>query len=307
MEPFAGVQLGTVLPHRSPEHIDQATVVRAAARAEALGFTDLWVTENNLDPAFSFEPMMLLAHAAAVTTTIKLGVAVMVLPVQQPARLAHQGATLDQLSNGRALLAVGIGRDHHYHEFEIPVARRVTRFREGLEVVRGLWREPVFTYDGEFYRLKDAEMAIKPQQAGGVPIWIGAGHPDGVRRSAKLGDGWMGAGSHPTNVFVEGVKILRDALEEQGRDVASYPISKRVFIVFDDNRSRARERMRHWFDRVYRAPDLTDSAGVFGSVAEVREQLAGIVAAGANHLVINPVDDFEAQLELSAEAVGLSA
>ena len=75
------IAFGTALPHRSPEPIDMPAVVRVAQRAEALGFRDLWVTENTLDHVFCFDPVVVLTYAASVTTTIRLGASVVVLPV----------------------------------------------------------------------------------------------------------------------------------------------------------------------------------------------------------------------------------
>src|SRR5215469_6913227 len=102
------VRLGVSLPHRSPEALSAPTVRGVAQRAEALGFQDLWVTENTLDHVFSFDPVVVLTWAAAVTTRIKVGVSVMVLPVHEPILTAHQFASLDYLSNGRAILGVGL-------------------------------------------------------------------------------------------------------------------------------------------------------------------------------------------------------
>src|SRR6188474_1359322 len=132
------IPIGMSLPHRSPDAIDMATVRRVAERAEALGFSDLWVTENNLDHAFSFDPDMILTYAAAVTKRIRLAVAVVVLPIHNPAHVAHAYATLDYISNGRAILGLGLGREHHYREFQIPVEHRVRRSREGLDIVKAL-------------------------------------------------------------------------------------------------------------------------------------------------------------------------
>ena len=92
------ISVGMSLPHRSPEPIDIATVRHVAERAEALGFSDLWVTENTLDHVFSFDPALILTYAAAVTTRIRLAVAVVVLPVHNPSHIAHQFATLDSSS-----------------------------------------------------------------------------------------------------------------------------------------------------------------------------------------------------------------
>src|SRR5216110_3674055 len=147
------IAFGMALPHRSPEPIEMAAVRQVAQRAEALGFHDLWVTENTLDHVFCFDPVVVLTYAAAVTTKIRLGASVVVLAIHSPLMVAHQWACLDYVSNGRAILGVGLGRDHHYRQFEVPEEGRVSRFREELEVIRALWTEEKITYRGRFYHL----------------------------------------------------------------------------------------------------------------------------------------------------------
>src|SRR5262249_49437552 len=100
------IALGISLPHRSPEPITVAQVRQVAQRAETVGFGDLWVTNNTLDPANCFDSLTLLTYAAAITSTIRVGVSVLVLPVYNPIHVAHQVATLDYLSGGRAVLGV---------------------------------------------------------------------------------------------------------------------------------------------------------------------------------------------------------
>src|ERR1700722_8977575 len=158
------IALGVALPHRSPEPIDMETVRRVAQRAEALGFQDLWVTENTLDHVFCFDPVVVLTYAAAVTSKIRLGASVVVLQIHSPLMVAHQWASLDYVSNGRAILGVGIGREHHYRQFEVPEAGRVTRFREEVDLIRALWTQEKVTYQGRFYQLADETMAPKPVQ-----------------------------------------------------------------------------------------------------------------------------------------------
>src|SRR5438876_8426506 len=102
------IPFGMSLPHRSPDPLDMSAVRQVAQRADALGFSDLWVTENTLDHVFCFDPMVILTYAAAVTTRIRLGTAVVVLPVRHPAHVAHEVATLDYVSNGRAIRGVGL-------------------------------------------------------------------------------------------------------------------------------------------------------------------------------------------------------
>src|ERR1700685_1052816 len=147
------IPFGMSLPHRSPDRIDMDAVRTVARRAEALGFRDLWVTENTLDHVTSFDPIGVLTYAAAVTQRIRLGASVVVLAIHSPMTVAHQWATLDRLSGGRAILGVGLGREHHYQQFAVPEAGRVRRFREEVELIKALWTQPTVTYHGQFYQL----------------------------------------------------------------------------------------------------------------------------------------------------------
>jgi probable F420-dependent oxidoreductase len=300
------IPVGMSLPHRSPDPIDMATVRRVAERAEALGFSDLWVTENTLDHVFSFDPALILTYAAAVTTRIRLGVAVVVLPTHNPSHVASQFATLDYVSNGRAILGLGLGREHHYAEFQIPKEHRLTRFREGVEVLKALWTQPKVDYAGSIYKLEGAGMVMKPVQKPHPPIWLGGNHPDAVRRAAQLGDGWMAAGGSTTGEFGKSVQILRAELDKLGRNPATFPISKRVFLSVAERPEVAKAELDRWFSIVYRRPGGADAGDIHGTPAQVREQLEALVAAGANHLLVNPVGRHVEQVEALAEVVGLS-
>jgi probable F420-dependent oxidoreductase len=288
------------LPHRSPDPIDMTAVREVARRAEALGFRDLWVTENAVDHVYSFDPAVVLTYAAAVTTKIRLGVAVSVLPVRNPIHVAHQVATLDYVSNGRAILGAGLGRDHHYAEFQIPTERRVRRFKEGIELIKALWTEPKVTYRGDFYKLDAGTMVLKPVQKPHPPIWLGGDHPDAVRRAVTVADGWMGSGGSSTATFSRCVPILRAELEKAGRDPATYPISKRVFMSVHERPEMARQELERWFTVVYRNPAGTDASGIHGTPEQVRERLEELVAFGANHLLLNPVGRYAEQVDALA-------
>jgi probable F420-dependent oxidoreductase len=299
------IPLGVALPHRSAEPVDIEEVRRVARRAEALGFRDLWVTENTLDHVFCFDPVVVLTYAAAVTTTIRLGCSVVVMAVHSPLMIAHQWACLDYASNGRAMLGVGLGREHHYRQFEVPEEGRLTRFREELAVIRSLWSEQKTTFHGRFYNLDNETMSPKPVQQP-MPIWMGVGHPNAVRRSARLADGWMGSGGSSIAAFSRSVPILRAALEEAGRDPANFPISKRVFMAVDERPEVARAELHRWFTTVYHNPEGTDASGIHGTPEQVRERLEELVGMGANHLLLNPVSRYAEQLEALATVVGLA-
>lgn len=300
------IPVGVSLPHRSLDAIDMGTVRSVAQRAEALGFSDLWVTENTLDDVFSFDPSVILAYAAAVTTRIRVGVAVCVLPLHNPSHVAHQYASLDYVSGGRAILGVGLGREHHYAEFQVPTERRVRRLREGVEIVRALWTQSKVDYPGEIYRLDNAGIVLKPVQKPHPPIWMGGDHPDAVRRAAALGDGWISAGAASAAQFGGSVRILRAELEKLGRDPATFPISKRVFLSVNEHAEAAKAELDRWFQVVYRRPGGAGASDVHGTARGVREQLEALVDAGATHLLVNPVGRYSEQLETLADVVGLN-
>ncbi|HEX5320678.1 MAG TPA: LLM class flavin-dependent oxidoreductase [Stellaceae bacterium] len=299
------IPFGVSLPHRSPDVIGVATIRHVAQRAEALGFRDLWVTENTLDAVSSFDPVPLLTYAASVTSTIRVGASVVVLAVHSPLMVAHQWATLDYVSGGRAILGVGLGRAHHYRQFEVPEEGKVARFREEVALIKALWTQEKTTFHGRFYNIDDEMMQPKPVQKPHLPLWMGVGHPNAIRRTAELADGWMGSGGSAIAEFQRSVPILKEALAARGRDPAAFPISKRIFMAVDDNPAMARRELNRWFTEVYHNPPGTDASGIHGTPEQVRARLEEVVAMGANHLMLNPVSNFAEQLEALAEVVGL--
>ena len=298
------IPLGMSLPHRSPDPLALTTVGTVARRAEALGFRDLWVTENTVDDGTCLDPVVALTYAAAITSRIRVGASVVVLPIHHPLMVAHQWATLDFVSGGRAVLATGLGRDHHYRDFQIPVAARVRRFREQMELIRALWSQDRVTYRGEIYQVENVSLATRPVQKP-MPLWMGVGHPDAIRRTARLADGWMGSGGSSIAEFRASVPILKQALEKAGRDPAAFPVSKRVFLAVDERPGVARAELNRWFTEVYHNPAGTDASGIHGTPEQVREKLEALVVSGANHLLLNPISRHAEQLEAVAELTGL--
>jgi alkanesulfonate monooxygenase SsuD/methylene tetrahydromethanopterin reductase-like flavin-dependent oxidoreductase (luciferase family) len=177
---------------------------------------------------------------------------------------------------------------------------------ESIELIRALWAGEHVSYHGEIYTARDANLGTRPVQRPGPPIWLGSFHPDALRRAARLGDGWMAAGGSGAASFAQAVPLLREALEADGRDPAGFPISKRVFLSVHDRRDEARAEVERWFAEAYGNPALTDQGGVFGTPDEVGEQLETLVAAGATHLLLNPVTRYEEQLEVLAGITGLA-
>ena len=284
--------------------LDRARIRRYLSRAEALGFESAWVVEQVLGAVPSLEPVELLAWAAAVTDRIRLGTAVLLTPLRSPVHLAKSLATVDQLSGGRLDVGIGLGGGPKiYPAYGITGERRVARFNEGLRLMRALWTEPRVTFAGEFWRLENAAMEPKPRQRPHPPLWVGAHHPDALRRATGWAHGFMGAGSATTAAFGREVGLLRGFLAEAGRDPATMDIGKRVYIAVDQDRERAGRRLAEYFGAFYGRSPLAAEVSVWGSVDQCVAGVRDVIDAGARLVMLNPVFDEVEQLEMLAAEV----
>jgi probable F420-dependent oxidoreductase len=281
--------------------MDTAQLQAFLRRAEELGYHSAWVQEQILGTANSFEPVTLLTYAAAVTRRLRLGSSVLLTPLRGPVQLAKSLATLDQLSGGRLIVGVGIGgHTDIYPAFEILPERRVARFTEGLRLMKRLWTEERVTFHGQFWTLDSAAMEPKPIQRPHPPIWFGARVPAALKRTAQLGDGFLGAGSSAIAEFKAQVAQLRQFLTEAKRDPAAFPIAKRIYIAVDADKARGLARLREWFGYYYGNAPLADKVALVGGRQEILDRLQEIRTAGAELLHFNPVFDELEQMELLA-------
>ena len=278
------------------EPVDMGLVREFSRRAEALGYHSLRTQEQIIGSTPVLEPISLLCHVAAVTSTIGLGTAVVIASTRNPVHLAKQLATLDQMSGGRLIAGLALGgRRRQYALLGGPSERRARHFTESVEVIRALWTEAKPTYDGHFWKLNGESIAPKPLQQPHPPIWMGGRHPDGLRRAARIADGWMGAGSTSTAEFRGHVAALRDHLAERGRD--AFAISKRVYVALDDDEDRAGRRLAHWFGERYGNAEMAARVCVWGGEQRCVDGLAEVVDAGAEMLMLNPVFDHMEHVE----------
>ena len=302
-------KIGFALPQVFIDQPVNMSLVRdVATRAEALGYESLWTQEQLIGETASLEPITILSYVAAITQKARLGVSVVVLPQHDPVRLAKQFATLDQLSQGRLIVGIGIGGGRFNTGNGPHIADRpVRRLTEGLRVMRALWASDGATVDGEIFSLSDVAMNPKPAQGARLTVWFGARQPDALRRAVRDGDGWMGAGSTTVAEFKEQVGNLRNFLAEAGRDPVSFPISKRVYLAVDDDEARAEARLRDWFANYYGSADMASRVSLWGSADKVRAGLEAFVDSGAELLLLSPVYDYPEHLEALAGITGLKA
>ena len=274
------------------------------AAVEQLGFDSAWTQENVLSSSPQLSPLEAMTYAAACTERMRLGCVVFVSTLHLPAQLAKSLASLDQMSGGRIDVGVGTGGKHRpFAAFGMTQERYVARFTEGVQIMKALWTQPRVTFDGEFYKLTEAAMEPKPAQKPHPPLWFGANGEPALRRAVRLGDGFFGAGSTPTQRFAEQVPIVRAAMAEYGRD--EFPIAKRVYIAVDDNAGRARTRMNDAMERIYgrRVPDI-EAAVVVGTPANCVAEVAKVAAAGAELILFTTMFDQDEQAaRLAAEVI----
>jgi probable F420-dependent oxidoreductase len=273
-------------------------------RIEALGYESVWVQEQVLGSAASLEPVTFLAYGAALTRQARLGVAVLLTPLRAPVQLAKSLATLDQLSGGRLVVGVGLGgRLELYPAVGLTPEHRVGRFTEGLEVMKRLWTEDRVTFRGRFWTLDSAAISPRPVQTPHPPLWFGGHHPEALRRAVRHGDGFIGAGSSSTDAFRAHVEHLRRFLAEAGRDPATFPIAKRVYLMVDADRARGMARLREWFGWYYGNAGLADTVALTGSAEECAAGLREVRAAGAEMILLNFVRDELASAEMAADQI----
>jgi probable F420-dependent oxidoreductase len=287
---------------------DLGLVRRTLALGERLGFHSAWVQDQVAGDVPLHESLTLLSYAAALTTRVRLGVSVLVFPIRNPVHVAKVVSTLDNLSAGRIILGIGLGHvmaPDFFRTYGIDNREAVRRFNEGVRVLKSLWTEPVTRFAGEFFQLQQAGMWPKPVQRPHVPLWFGGQHPDALRRAVRHADGYTCAGPNTTDEFAGFVGLIRQFLDEEGRDPATLPLSKRVYLAIDDDEARAKRRLDEFFATRYpwqiqRNPDFVADICAWGSAARVAEGLARVARIGAATIITNPLWDFEEQLEALA-------
>jgi alkanesulfonate monooxygenase SsuD/methylene tetrahydromethanopterin reductase-like flavin-dependent oxidoreductase (luciferase family) len=213
--------------------------VRAAHEA---GIDSVWVLHHYLGNMPTLQPLLTLSALAADAGDMKLGTNMFILPLRHPVAVAEEFATLDHLSNGRAIAGFGMGyRENEFESFGVPMEERVARFEESVDIVRGLWTGRPVTYQGTHFAIDNQQISLPPIQPGGPEIWIGAGaHKTGARRAARLGDAWI----VPPHVTPDRLEVVlgyyRDERARLGRAAANEIVVRRELLLdFDRDKARA--------------------------------------------------------------------
>jgi probable F420-dependent oxidoreductase len=213
---------------------DVQAIVRLAIRAEELGFDSVWASDHIFNVSYVFErigdkpyydPLTILSYVAAVTTRIRLGTSVLVLPYHHPMRLAKAAATLDMLCGGRLILGVGVGViEQEFNALGSSYAERGAITDEAIAIMQALWTQAVPSHDGRLYRFSGMPFAPKPVQKPHIPIVIGGVSLAAIRRAARVGNGWHPL-AMPPEVLRERMRYLAEQAQAAGRASVDIPVS----------------------------------------------------------------------------------
>lgn len=303
------VKLGYLLPTR--ERImtgrpETAPLMELATRAEALGYDSVWIGDSLLAKP-RHDPLTLLAAVAARTQRVTLGTAVLLPVLRNPVLLAHQVATIDQISEGRLVLGVGIGQDvptvrAEFAAAGVPFDKRVGRMMEGLRLCRALWTGEPVDWQGR-WQVEGGTLAPIPHRPGGPPIWIGGGAPASRERAARHFDGWFPLGPQPdgwTAQWHEIQAMARDA----GRAADAVTPAVYLTLAVDDDAGRAEKSLDTYLETYYSQPAAslrTWMTCYAGPSAGAAEWLDAYASAGASHIVLRFAGDHDRLLETMAE------
>ncbi|WP_062348947.1 TIGR03619 family F420-dependent LLM class oxidoreductase [Herbidospora yilanensis] len=205
-------------------------MARVATRAEELGYHEIWTFQRLLHPAGTDigaayrsvqDPIVSLAYVAALTSRIRLGVAVLNLPFFSPALLGKQLATLQSVSAGRLDAGLGLGwMEEEFIASKVPLERRGKRADEYLTLLRRFWTDDVIEHHGEFYDVVPSRQDPKPETP--PPILLGGGAPAALRRAGRLADGWISSSRMLADDLPSMIDQVREAAAEAGREVTRF-------------------------------------------------------------------------------------
>jgi probable F420-dependent oxidoreductase len=254
------MQIGIHLPHAG-EQSTPDRIRRAAQQAEDMGLSDVWVSEHIIVPRATFprsplfyDPVLSLTWAAAVTKRVRLGTSVLVLPMRHPLPLAKELATLQNFSEGRLILGVGVGwLEAEFAALGVPFRERGRRLDEGIALMRAVWSQDPVTFAGKFIPADLTEMTMRPFPDKPIPIWFGARSESAFRRTVRIGDGWHGSQLTPTEAAPVVARLRRD------RPEPGFAISMRT----------------HWNGKDH---------------GELRDRIAAYAAVGVQHVMVHPLD-----------------
>lgn len=270
-----GVILGDVHTSVSPkDHLDG--LLRQVDAAQRNGISYITIGHHYLYGDLRWlQPIPTLARIAAeLDDHVTLATTVIQVPLYHPIALAEELATLDILTGGRLVVGAGAGyRADEFRHFGIDFTARFRMMTESLTLMKRLWTEDVVSFDGEFWSLAEGHTHIRPVQDPHPPIWIGAMKEQGVRRSARLGDGWPVTPETKVPEMVRLMTIYEDERERIGRPQVKHPLRREIIpgpttdAAFDRFEHMAKDRLLAYAARQLATRNADELTREFRNVA----------------------------------------
>ena len=268
---------------------DPRALIDFAVRSERLGFDSLWVNDSLVSPRI--EALTMLAAAAPVTERVTLGTAALLPVLRRPVQAAQTLASIDLLSGGRLVVAVGAGFPGRlgqpmYELSEVPWERRFARLDETVSLWRQLWGGAT-SFDGQFLRLPEIPPATRPYRDGGPPIWLGGATPAALRRAGRMYDGWLPYPPDPAD-YQSGLAQIRAAAAGAGRDPAAVSPALFISVLIADSADAGWKGLADYGRATYGmtlAEVQKIQALATGTAGDVEATLERYLSAGARHIV----------------------
>jgi probable F420-dependent oxidoreductase len=246
------MKLGFALPHIGPI-ATKHNIRKAAQAAEALEYHSLWTNERvlvpvnaktpypgsadgKLNPEYDtvFEHMTVLTYASAITSRIRLGVSVINIPFYNPVMLGRRVATMDQLSDGRVTLGVGLAWSEDECDVNnVPFRQRGRIGEEAIEALKAVWGPDPVEYHGRYFNILPSAIGPKPVQKPHPPILVGAFMPRALDRAGRLADGFTGCCA-PVDALISMMSSVKAAARARGRDVDALQFVMRCLVTRTD-------------------------------------------------------------------------
>src|SRR6266851_10340184 len=187
------MNFGTFLLMQSPSARSSREIytraIEMAQSAETLGFRNIWLAEHHFSTyGYLSRPVQLATYIAAKTTRLRVGTAVIVVPLHHPLVIAEEIATLDLLSGGR--VDIGLGRGYQHYEFErlgLELDSARGRWEESIDVILQAFGGEPFSYEGKLFKIPETSVFPQPIQRPHPPIWVTAQSPESVEAAVRRG------------------------------------------------------------------------------------------------------------------------
>lgn len=282
-------------------------VVDLAERAENCGLDSVWLGDS-LTAKPRHDPITLMAAIAGRTKRVEMGTAVLLPLLRNPVVLAQQLATLDQISEGRSIIGIGIGNDLPTIRAEmksagVPFEKRVGRLIEMFKLCKELWRGEPVTWEGR-WTLREQTLAPVPHTPGGPRLWAAGSVPASLKRCGRYYDGYFPSGPTEASVYAERFGAVKAQAAEEGRDVGAITGAAYLTLAIDDDAAKAETALNQYLETYYNQPaeKLRRVQGCFtGSKDAATAWLAGFVEAGVTHFCVRIIGNHEANIETAAE------